>query len=106
MLPSNATKPTITANDRFKCSSFMKSLNLLTGPRSARQISLAKLASDGWSAAGYQLDQQYHDRDYQKNVDETAHGVRTDESEQPQNQENHKNRPKHKSPRWSIERKA
>jgi hypothetical protein len=69
----------------------------------ARQISLAELASDGWSAAGYQLDQQYHDRDYQKNVNEPAQGVRTNESEQPQNQENHKNRPKHKSPRWSIE---
>src|SRR5450755_513748 len=61
------------------------------GPTCERR--LPPLGSD-CSAATDQVDDQNHDGNDQQNVDQTACYVET-ETEQPQNQENYKNRPKH-----------
>jgi hypothetical protein len=41
-------------------------------------------------------DQQHHERNHQQNVDEPANSVGTYDSEQPKDQQDHKNGPKHK----------
>src|SRR6185437_5871275 len=56
--------------------------------------------SERWSASRKQLDQQYHYRHHQQNVDESAQCVRAHQSQQPQDQQNHENCPKHVSPHW------
>jgi hypothetical protein len=44
--------------------------------------------------AAYQIDDQHNDGKHQHNVDQTARNVQT-ETEQPKNQQNYKNCPKH-----------
>jgi hypothetical protein len=47
------------------------------------------------TSAGDQLDNENHDRDDQKQVNEPAKGVGTNQTEQPENQQNHEDCPKH-----------
>jgi hypothetical protein len=50
---------------------------------------------DDSSAAGQQVNHQHYDSEHQQQVDEATHRVTRYQSNQPQNQQNHKNRPKH-----------
>jgi hypothetical protein len=52
--------------------------------------------SDNRSAALDQLDQQNHQRKHQQNMDEPAKRIRTHESNRPQNEQDYKDRPKHR----------
>src|SRR6202040_1878134 len=45
--------------------------------------------------AADEVDDQNHDRDYEQNVNESAHRVRTDQTKQPEHQQNDKYCPKH-----------
>ena len=48
-----------------------------------------------WPSPLNDSDQHHDDGNHQQNVDEPPNGVAADESEQPQNQKNHKDRPNH-----------
>jgi hypothetical protein len=92
-VPSNATKLNIKAiRDRFNGSSLeMKFDNLAE----ALNLRPTLRRSERWSATCKKLDQEYYHGHHQENVDKSAQRVRAHESQQPQNQQNHKNRPKH-----------
>src|SRR5437764_14254068 len=47
--------------------------------------------------AADEVDDQNHDRDYEQNVNESAHRVRTDQTKQPEDQQNDKYSPAHNS---------
>jgi hypothetical protein len=46
-------------------------------------------------SASHEIQDEHHQRHDQQQVNETAHGVARNESDQPQDQQNYKNRPKH-----------
>jgi hypothetical protein len=98
MVPSNATKLNIKAiRDRFNGSSLqMKFDKVADAPLTAANVR----RSEGWSATREKLDQEYDHGHHQENVDKSAQRVRTYKSQQPQDQQNHKNGPKHVSPHW------
>src|SRR5688500_9359249 len=49
------------------------------------------------STAAHEPDDEQHERDHEQHIDEVAHRVAADESEQPQNKQNHRDRKKHRS---------
>jgi hypothetical protein len=50
------------------------------------------------STAADQLDNQDDDRDHEQKMNVSAENVEADETEQPKNQQNNKDSPKHKNP--------
>jgi hypothetical protein len=52
-------------------------------------------SSNNWPAARNQLQEKYDERNHEQNVDESTQRVGTDDSQQPQNQKDHKDCPKH-----------
>jgi superoxide dismutase len=60
------------------------------GERSARRASV----SDGAPALD-DADEDDHDRDHEKDVDETSHRVRRDDAEKPQDEKDHEDGPEH-----------
>jgi hypothetical protein len=50
------------------------------------------------ATAANQLDNQDDHRDHEQEMNVGAENVETDETEQPKNQQNHKDSPKHKKP--------
>jgi hypothetical protein len=93
MQPSSATRLNVAIKNLFTCSSLGdgSTYEYCPGFTRPQQNSL-----DRRPATGDQLNQQYNDCNNEKNVDVTAQGVSTDQSQQPQNQQDHKNRPQHK----------
>ncbi len=53
--------------------------------------------SERRSAPAEEIDQQDHNGEHQENVNEATERVRAHQTQQPQHQENYKNRPKHRS---------
>jgi hypothetical protein len=51
--------------------------------------------SDYRSPSADELENQGDDRQNQQYVDESAHGIAADNTQQPQDKQNYKNRPKH-----------
>jgi hypothetical protein len=49
-----------------------------------------------------ELDEQDHERDHEQNVDEPSQGVGADDSKQPKNQQDYKDSPEHRSPRFQL----
>jgi len=50
------------------------------------------------SAPAYQLDHQHDERDYEQDVNESAQGIRRNNSQQPQHEQDYKNCPEHCTP--------
>jgi hypothetical protein len=56
--------------------------------------------SSNHSSPGDQLNHQHHQSNHKQNVDETAQRIRGNQPQHPQNEKNHKDCPKHRSPHF------
>jgi hypothetical protein len=60
------------------------------------EVELAKRASlDCGPATTQEIDHQHHDREDQQDVNEPTQGVRTNQAEQPEHEQNYEDCPKH-----------
>lgn len=70
--------------------------------RRARPERAGLTRSKHWSAAGNQLDEQYHQRQNQQQMNESSQRVGSNNSQQPQNKEEYKDCPKHVVTSWAL----
>ena len=65
-------------------------------PPAGLEVELAKRASlDCGPATTQEIDHQHHDREDQQDVNEPTQGVRTNQAEQPEHEQNYEDCPKH-----------